>query len=456
MRAHAPTTWVSRWSRSAYLAAVATALPAAVTILYVQRFGVNVPYADSWNGTLPVLRAFATGHLSLALLWVPHNENRMLFPNLLQAVLDNATGLNSKVDMYVGAGFLIAASGVLTWLARRTSEESSPALLLVPFVMMSLVQYGNLLWAFQVAWFMVLLCWAASLACLERGQRAHTIFYFLGACLFAIVGSGSSLQGLIVWPSGLVYLACSGCSRWRAAAWAALGVVSGLVYIWQFPAQFLQPSLPLARTHPYVVALFVLHLVGAVFPSHPGAFGLLLMLSLLFGLGAAMRAGVSMRELRLPLAAATFAVLFDGAVTVGRLRQAAPLASRYTTYNLLLLVALCLISVAVVARTRAGALGSAGSRLRLGLAVAPVAVGLCLLEVGWALPFAVSRGVLERAQREHAAMVLRDYRVESDAELAGALFPPSGGYVRKSASWLAARHWSVFAIGDSERGSGQV
>lgn len=437
---------ISRWSGRATWAALATAVPAAGVLLYVHFFGVNVPYADSWNGTLPALRAFASGRLTLALLWAPHNENRMLFPDLLQVVIDNASGLNSKLDMYVGASLLIAASAVLLSLARRTVQSSGPLLLIVPFVMMSLVQYGNLLWAFQVAWFLVLLCWALSLACLERGQSSWP--YFLGACCLAVVASGSSLQGLMVWPSGLAYLACLGRSWGRAAAWTGLGVLTGVVYIWQFPAGFLQPSVPergdvVART-----ASFALHLVGAVFPSHPGPFGAILLLSLALAAGVALRSGISWRQLRLPVAAATFAVLFDGAVTVGRLRQAAPLASRYTTYNLLLLVSLCLIAAAVAAsRSQCAPARSFTSGPALRLAVVSVAAALCLIEVVGSVPVGMRDGTLMRSQRERAAMVLRDYRVETNAELAANLFPPSGGYVRKSASWLAARHWSVFAVG---------
>ena len=404
---------------------------------------MNVPIADTWNGSLPILRDLASGHLTLAALWAPHNENRMLFPALLVAFLDLHSGLNSKLDMYVGALFLIAAGGLLTWLAAKTLGQADARLVGVPVLALSLAQYENLLWAFQVAWFLILLCLVGALACLESPRRSWLLFAL--ACVLGVIASWSSLQGLLTWPTGLVYLACAGRSRATMALWTAVGVFAGGVYGWHFPSTFLHPSLRFVFAHPALSLHYGLRLVGGVFPWAPGSFGLGVLVILGLALVAALQLGVTLRQLRLVLGLITFALLFDIVVTLGRIHQNVPTSSRYTTYTLLLLVALYLLGLLLLNawRGRTGRRGSAAG------GAAPIVVGvialLCCLQVGGSVTYGLKEGAAERAGREHAALVLREFRSEPDSALAAALFPPSGPYVREWAAWLQARRWSVFA-----------
>ena len=114
------------WSVSATLMAA----PVGLYFSFVDVFGVNVPFDDTWHGTLPLLRPLADGRLQLAALWAQHNENRMLVPNLLTLLIDSATRMNERVDMLVSGCFVLLALVVILVLAHRTLHLGP--LLLVP------------------------------------------------------------------------------------------------------------------------------------------------------------------------------------------------------------------------------------------------------------------------------------------------------------------------------------
>ncbi|HVB13330.1 MAG TPA: hypothetical protein VNH38_01045 [Candidatus Dormibacteraeota bacterium] len=127
-------------------------MPVAVLFLCVHLFGVNVVYEDSWNGTLPLVLAFAKGHLTLAMLWAQHNGNRTIFPNLVLTLSDSATRVNSKFDMYLGAVCWMVATVLLVRLAARTSTARGLWAVPAAFLICDLAQFQNLLWAYQFAW----------------------------------------------------------------------------------------------------------------------------------------------------------------------------------------------------------------------------------------------------------------------------------------------------------------
>ncbi len=424
------------------VALAATLVPAVAAVAYVHAFGVNVPFADTYNGLLPALRAFASGHLTLSDLWVPHNENRMLFPNLLVVLVDSHTRMDSKVDMYLGAALVIAGTVVLSALAGHTGRLPAWTAAPLPFLLLSLVQSENYLWAFQVAWFLIVLCLAGALAALEGLPRRPWLLAV--AAGLAVVGSFSSLQGLLIWPAGLVYLLLRGAGNRVTAAWCALGAASGAVYFWQFSSPALRPSLGYILREPAQTVKYGLILVGSIFPAGREEIGALVLLLLVAAVYIAHRCGVGWPELRLPLALATFAVLFDLLVVLGRAVGNQPTSSRYTTYNILLLAAIYLLGVRLLEHWRAAAVAGRGHTALLP-AVAGVAAVLCLLQIGLSVPAGLKQGRLTRSTRQQGAALLRDFRQVSNQQLAQALFPPSGPYVRYWAVWLQQERWSVFA-----------
>ncbi|MHB1500004.1 MAG: hypothetical protein ACYCYK_02355 [Candidatus Dormibacteria bacterium] len=444
------------------------AVPVGLAFWFIHNFGVNVPFADSWNGTLPSVKALVSGHLSFALLWLPHNENRMLFPNLIQALVDSHTRVNSLDDMYLSAAVMTITVVLLIWLAVRTTGISLVWMVPVPFLFFSLVQVGNLLWAFQLAWMLILLCTIVCLWGLEA-SRGRALPFVL-ACLVGVVASYSSLQGLLVWPVGLTYALGRGLSRAQLALWCLLAVVTTAFYEWHIGNIYTVGSPTFALARPVLALRYFLQLMGGIVPAHHTTLALLMLgASALAGWGltrhqlarARLRLWaesvdeekvgglygrqVPLARLRLPLALWLSGILFDAMVTIGRLQLNAPESSRYTTYNLVFLIGLYL-GVATLLSPPARWRELAALRDRpWRAALTAVVLAAVLVQIGWAIPNGIHRGHQLQVSRSQAALLLREYRAEPNAALATALFPPSGGYVKVWAHWLQAKRWSVFS-----------
>ncbi len=146
------------------------AVPALAYFAFVHHYALNVPVNDQWSDVLLVEKAFS-GHLSLGDLWAQHNENRILVPNLIVLLLAYTTHLDIITEDYLSA-VLLAGS---VFLIVRTHRRRSPATPLiwycpVAILMFSWAQYENTLWGFQLAWYVVLICLAGTLAVLDREQ----------------------------------------------------------------------------------------------------------------------------------------------------------------------------------------------------------------------------------------------------------------------------------------------
>ncbi|HLX87439.1 MAG TPA: hypothetical protein VKR22_03105 [Acidimicrobiales bacterium] len=226
----APTTgwWQRRRGLGGFLAVAGFGTPVVAYLAFIHHYGLNVITRDQWSD-VDFVRISRSGHLSFAALWSPWSVERMFFPRLVTLFLGHTTNLNTVTEMYVSA-LLLFASVALFVLAHRRRAPGTPLAYYAPVVVLclSLTQYQNTLWGFQVAWYMVFLSLAAVLFVLDRPRVGW--IGMAGAAVVAVVGSYSSFQGLIIWPVGLVLLALR---RRRPAmlwAWSAGGLIAIVLY----------------------------------------------------------------------------------------------------------------------------------------------------------------------------------------------------------------------------------
>jgi hypothetical protein len=83
-------------------------------------------HADQWSD-VDLIRASYSGHLSLAALWAQHNENRMLFPDLLAVAMSRLDAFNVSGEEYLSALLLIAAVALIIARSARWLEQRSDA-----------------------------------------------------------------------------------------------------------------------------------------------------------------------------------------------------------------------------------------------------------------------------------------------------------------------------------------
>ena len=207
---------------------------------------------DQWSDVLLVEKAFS-GHLSLGDLWAQHNENRILVPNLIVLLLAYTTHLDIVTEEYVSA-VLLAGSVFLIIRTHRRRSPGTPLIWYCPvaILMFSWAQFENALWGFQLAWYVVLICLAGTLAVLDR-EQVHGTSLAIAAAI-AVVGSFSSLQGLIIWPAGLLLLLYRRRPGKMPAAWAITAVATTALYFYNYNSD--TPQLGNAPIDPFLHPAF--------------------------------------------------------------------------------------------------------------------------------------------------------------------------------------------------------
>ena len=322
-------------------------LPVAAYFWFVGTYSVNVLTNDQWTD-VPVIKD-TWSRLDWSALWLPHNENRVFFPNIIVVILAHTVHFDIRVEELLSAVMLSAATGLLIWAHKRRSP-STPWLYYCPVAILALsfVQSGNALWGFQMAWYLVLLSLAASIALIDRVSLSWTVL--VGAVAAAVIGSFSSVQGLLIWPIGLILLYHRRRPWSYAVAWIVCAVATVLLYYHHFTnkAGGRQPAF--ALHHPLTAIHYLLFLVGDIVglmrdAAHRGNTGVFL-----FGLVIVVLALITVLVYGIrrdpfdggPVGVSLicFGLGFAVIVTQGRsfLGTVEASSSRYTTFDLLILI----------------------------------------------------------------------------------------------------------------------
>ena len=458
------------------LTALGFGLPVAGYFWFLERYSVNAVVGDQWD-LIPMIRQSYVHFFDWGPMWAQHNENRIFFPNIILLLLVHVDHFNVQVEEYLGAVMLCAAVVFIVWAHKRRSP-STPWLYYCPvaFLAFSVVQYGNTIWGFQLAWYLVLLSLAAAILLLDR--VVLTWVTLAGALAVAIVGSFSSLQGLLIWPTGLVLLYFRRRSLAQFGVWMAGAIASTLLYFRGYHS--VTPDPRFAIEHPGIALKFFLLALGDVVgkPIADGTWGYQDTMVMVFGLLVVLLAVVSVlicgvrpdehSGSPVGMALICYGVLFAVMITQGRILYGYEAAgfSRYTTFDLLALLG---VYLALLGRRRvhdagpsATSLGSSPSTWRRpdrqagggrwDRVLLPWARVVVLSAIVVQVPLGIYNGV-HGARTDHAndivaAATLRNIDHVSDTELIRGLIvskPPS--WIREQAKTLEEHRLNVFANG---------
>ncbi len=451
-------------------------LPVLGYLWLLVRYSVNTMYADQWSDVAVIKQSYAH-FFPWGPMWLQHFENRVFFPNIVVVLLTHTVHFNVQVEEYLGAVMLLASSVIILWAHKRRAR-SLPWLYYCPvaFLAFSVVQYQNTLWGFQLAWFMVLLALATAIVLLDR--RSLSWMLLVGAIVAAVIGSFSSLQGLLIWPTGLVLLYYRRRSLPYVGVWIAAAGASAILYFHNYDFA-VTPQSQFARHHPLATVKFFLFAMGDVVgkPVSLGStdpdnryvvlFGLVIVA---LAVGTVVIVGLR-RDVTssspVGVALICYGLLFAALITQGRsfLGFGGASFSRYTTFDVLILVG---IYLALLGRVPGASLdlttaepevGRAGPtrprRTRNGWSdrvALPGALAIVLVAIVVQIPLGAYNGV-QGARSLHAsdlkaASVLRNIDHASDGQIADALYflePPS--VIRQQANTLREHRLNVFAGG---------
>lgn len=200
---------IERWTKKRNIRICLTIcmllLPVAALFTCIFCYGVNVVFWDEWS-VVSLYDDLASNGISFSKLYAQHNEHRMFFSKILMLLSHCMTKWNTKYLMYISAGFLSVTYYLCIKCAvgkKRIVDFTGKDVLfcvLSGLCLMSVCQWENLLWGFQVAWFLIELCVTASLAFFCKYLQKGNKIYCLASILFATISTYSSLQGLAVWP----------------------------------------------------------------------------------------------------------------------------------------------------------------------------------------------------------------------------------------------------------------
>jgi hypothetical protein len=428
----------------------------------IHHYGVNAIWYDQWDNVNVI------AHPSLSNLWLQHNEDRIFFPNLIVLALAHTTHFNILIENYLG-GIMVVAAAMLLIVTHRRRAPATPWLFYCPVViiMFSFVQAGNTLFGFQIAWFLIMLALTTVLFLLDRPELTWPVF--AGAVAVAVVGSFSSLQGLLIWASGLVLLYCRSRSKGFIVGWIAAAAVSVVVYLHHFSSTVGGTNNTYVFSHPLLAVEFFFSAIGDIVQQqipYSGRSNLIIALGIGIVLGSVLviiaygfRRNTSGSAIGVALIC--FGLLFAASITSGRTAYGIWYSdsSRYTTFDLLIVVGTYLavlegrpshgtMPLANPVGSRIGTVRRVRDRFLFTMRLIVSATILLLVVVGTGNGIAQARAWQQKLT--YASQVTANIDKAPDDLVSAVLYPlplDDVGFVRHMAAIAKADSMSLFSTG---------
>jgi hypothetical protein len=417
--------------------------------LYITVYGVTAIYWDEWN-LVPIVANSISGHLTFAQLWGLHNENRIFFPNLLSIVIARTFSWNDLAFYFVSASLLLGVFVVIVAAFWPNLRRGALWWLPVPFLVFTLAQSENTLWAFQMAWYLELFCVVASLALLSARRVRH--LYMAVALATGFIASYSSFAGLLVWPAGLLLLCAPGRSWRQRSAWAGAGILAVILYFLGTSPQGLGARPLSAYAHNVSTTLKAFFVsVGSVIPNvnvglsgspaylFAGLVGLTISTLAVVVVLTWLRDGRPNGPRAFAVALIVIGFGFNVVLIPSRLYDALAggTPSRYVTFNVMLLLG---IYAAIVLRC-----DDSSKPRNTTLTLRGLVIMIVLLQITIGTFVGIADGASTRQTRTTSADVLVNILSAPDNLAEPYLFPPSSLYVKTYVPFLKKHHMNVFA-----------
>lgn len=203
--------------------ALSSAIPILLFGCWIVRFGVNVPQWDDFSvlATLRYLNEFGDVNTRLRSLLAFHNEHRIVFTRLTAWAVSGISGgpVDFRVLLFIGNASVPGLLGLL-FVSFRRSGLPAWAWVPVPFLLVQMQYFENCFFAMAALQNLTVWLWAGlSLWLLRRPSWSGVV---LGG-VFALLATGTSGNGLLVWPVGVAWLAVQ--RRWAHLLPWGLGAV---------------------------------------------------------------------------------------------------------------------------------------------------------------------------------------------------------------------------------------
>lgn len=250
------------------------AAPALWAGILVFLYGVDTPWGDQWDGIWPLFEKMRAGTLGVADFFAFHNEHRIFFPRLITFGLAKLTHWNIRAELLV-IWVLACVCALNLWrvalITGWNNARNRKWLFLAANVMLfTPLQWENLLWGFQIGFFLPLACLTA---CLWAGPSLRRPWCFVVTLVLCLVSTFSVASGFFSWlftaPLLLLSQDKTRGRGWKISwlAWLFIGAVSTYFYFRGYTKPAAHPSTLEALKHPFRAIQFVLAYLGTPFSS---------------------------------------------------------------------------------------------------------------------------------------------------------------------------------------------
>ena len=328
-------------------------IPVVLLIGFVANFSVNVPIDDEWR-LANLFEKIAAGNINFNDFWALHSNHRIVFPKIIIAVLAFASQWNINYQLCLSIGLAVITFIAMYSLSSMQVKNAGDNLwhlanIFTCILLCSLVQYENWLWGFQLAWFLVNLCFVSAVYALLSNHKLLPYIKISIAAVFCFIASFSLAQGLLSWLAAIpAVVALEGNvveKRKRLILWILLFFATCAIYSIDYhPSR--KTSIISLLNKPLVVIDYFLSLLGSPIVRLSGISALvgLLIFGIFLFLAVHFVIKISEHREALPwLSIGLFSVLSALFITAGRAEFGAIQAiesSRYTSNSILLLIAL--------------------------------------------------------------------------------------------------------------------
>ena len=389
-------------------------------------------------------------------------DNRVFFPNLIVVGLAHTVSLNIEVEEYLSTLMLFGAVALFIWAHKRRSP-ATPLLYYCPiaFLMLSFVQWQNMLWGFQMAWYLIVFAFAVAVFLLDSPSSARGLHRRR-----ARRGHRQLLvpPGLLIWPVGLVLLYHRRRPTWTFVSWVVAGIATTAWYLYDYHAPSSSPHF--ALDHPLLFVQFFLFALGDIVgvqmkfggPANASVmvFGaVILVLAVLVVVKWEIRRD-EQSGAPIGVALIAFGLLFDVLITEGRLVFGlfGASQSRYTTFDLLVLAGIYMTTLGAPSRVEVTSATRSPNpaRARIRAVVDRIdrrwVAGVAMAAIVIQLAFGIHYG-LEGARSEHHdyvtyAALTRNIDHESDGAVHYLYFVETPEWIKEQVAFLRQYHLSLF------------
>lgn len=143
---------------SSYYNKLVLFIPFLVSLVIIYFFSVGIFYQDEWNLSLFFSQMDMGNYSSI---WSLHNEHRLVLPKII-FYLNNSLGFSTSTIMYLSQilqffTFLLIVYGINQQESIYGNNKSNLIILFTGLFIFSIVQSDNILWGFQIQWYLCLL-----------------------------------------------------------------------------------------------------------------------------------------------------------------------------------------------------------------------------------------------------------------------------------------------------------